>query len=49
MPPPIAAHFIDHDPANKRVETTELFYQRIAAATTDVKKTVARVVHEAVH
>ena len=49
MSPPVRAHFVERNAGNERIKTAILLHQRVAAAASDVKKTIARVVDEPVH
>jgi hypothetical protein len=47
--PPVRAHFVEHDARNERIKMAVLLHQRVAAAASDLKETIARVVDEPVH
>src|SRR6266540_6008128 len=49
MPPPVCTHLVQYNSSDQGIEPAVLLHQRIAASTSDMKETVARVVDEPMH
>jgi hypothetical protein len=49
VPPPVRAHFIEHNAGDQGIKAAMLFHQGVALPASDVKETVGRVIDEPVH